>query len=104
MISTKLTERKVGYLNIKTKMFDFEASALIGWLARVFANQPIRKRASKSDIFVFMLRWPTFLTPSTYVIIIINFCLNKYYMGLLLIDVDDNNKLLLIISLSIRTE
>ena len=49
-------------------MLDFEARVLIGWLARVFANQPIRTRASKSSIFVFMLRWPTFLTASIFII------------------------------------
>ena len=37
-------------------MFDFEARVLIGWLPRVFACQPIRTCASKSNI-VFMLRW-----------------------------------------------
>ena len=39
------------------KMFDFEARALIGWLllARVFASQPIRTRASKSKVLIFML-------------------------------------------------
>ena len=58
-----LAVRKVGHLNIKTKMFDFETRILIGWLARVF-SQPIRTRASKSNIFVFMLRWPTFVTAS----------------------------------------
>ena len=61
---TILAVRKAGYLNIKTKMFDFEAH--IGCLARVFASQPIRTRASKSKIFVFMLSWPAFLTTSIY--------------------------------------
>ena len=59
-----LAVRKVGHLNIKTKLFDFEARVLIGWLANILASQPIRTRASKSNIFVFMLRWPTFLTAS----------------------------------------
>ena len=45
-------------------MFVFEACVLIVWLARVFASQPIRTRTSKSNIFVFMLRWPIFLTAS----------------------------------------
>ena len=45
-------------------MFDFEVSVLIGWLANNLANQPIRTRASKSNIFVFMLRWPNLLTTS----------------------------------------
>ena len=40
-----LAVRKVGHLNRKTKMFGFEAHILIGWLARVFANKPIRTRA-----------------------------------------------------------
>ena len=61
---TILAVRKVGHLNIKTIMFNFEAHILICWLERVFASQPIRTRASKSNIFVFMLRWPTFLTAS----------------------------------------
>ena len=58
---TILAVRKIGHLNIRTKLFEFEAHVLIGWLARVFASQPIRTRTSKSNIFVFMLRWPTFL-------------------------------------------
>ena len=63
-----LAVRKLGHLkvNIKTKMFDFEAR--IGWLANTLASQLIRTRAlsssSKSKIIVFMLRWPTFLTAS----------------------------------------
>ena len=61
---TILTARKVGHLNMKTNMFEFEAR--IGWLARVFVSQPIRKRTSKSNIFAFMLRWPTFLTASIF--------------------------------------
>ena len=56
--------RKIGQLNIKTKMLDFEARVLIGWLARVFASQPINTRASRSNICDFMLRWPIFLTAS----------------------------------------
>ena len=32
----KLAVRKVGHLNIKTKMFEVKARVLIGWLARVF--------------------------------------------------------------------
>ena len=59
-----LAVRKVGHLNIRTKMFDFEARVLIGWLAGVFASQPIRTCGSKSNIFVFVLRWLTFLTAS----------------------------------------
>ena len=54
---------KVGHLNIKTKFSEFKARVLIGWLARVFASQPVRLRASKSNIFL-MLRWPTFPTAS----------------------------------------
>ena len=49
---------------MKTKISDFEARVLIGWLARLFARQSIRTRASKSNIVVSMLRWPTFLTVS----------------------------------------
>ena len=60
--AAKLAVRKVGHLNIKTKMFDFEARVLIGCLANTLASQPIRTRASMSNIFVFMLRWPIFLT------------------------------------------
>ena len=48
--------KKVGHLNIKTKMFDFEAHFLTGGLARVFVSQPITTRASKLNIFVFKLR------------------------------------------------
>ena len=47
--STILAVRKVGHLNI-TKMFDFEALVMIGWLANTLASQPIRTRASKSHI------------------------------------------------------
>ena len=32
-----LAAKKVGHLNIKTKIFDFEVRVLIGGLARVFA-------------------------------------------------------------------
>ena len=46
------------------RLFDIEACGLIGWSANTLASQPIRTRASKSDIFVFMLRWPIFLTAS----------------------------------------
>ena len=49
-----LAVRKVGQLNIEIKMFDFEASILIGCLTRVFAGQPIRTRTSKLNKFVFM--------------------------------------------------
>ena len=63
ILVTILAVRKVGHLNIKTKMFDFEARVLIGWLANILARQPIRTHASTSKIF-FMLRWPTFLTAS----------------------------------------
>ena len=60
-----LVVRKVSHLNIKTIMFiNFEARVLIGWLAIIFASQPIRTRDSKSKKFFFMLRWPTFLTTS----------------------------------------
>ena len=53
-----------GHLNIKTKMFDFEARVLIGWLANALASQQIRTRASRSNMFQFVLilRWPAFLT------------------------------------------
>ena len=47
-------------------MFEFEARVLIGGLARVFDSQPIRTRTSKSNIFIFMLRWPTIPTASIY--------------------------------------
>ena len=51
-----LAVRKVSYLNkIKTKMFDFEARVLIGWLAKVFASQPMKTLASKSNTFVLIL-------------------------------------------------
>ena len=49
-----LAVKKVGHLNIKTKMFDFEARVLIGWLVNILTSQPIRTRTSKSNIFVFM--------------------------------------------------
>ena len=45
-------------------MFDLEARVLIGWLANTLASQPIKARASKSNIIVFILRWPNFLTAS----------------------------------------
>ena len=59
-----LAVRKVGRLNIKTKMLSFEASVLIGWLARLvsihmLANQNVRFKVKR-----FCLRWPTFLTAS----------------------------------------
>ena len=41
-----LTIRKIGHLNIKTKIFDFEARVLIGWLANTLASQPIRTSVS----------------------------------------------------------
>ena len=50
--------------NIITKMFDFDARILIGCQAYTLASHPIRTCASKSDIAVFMLRWPTFLMAS----------------------------------------
>ena len=43
--------KKLGHLNIKTKMFNFEERVLIGWLLRIYASQPIRTRSSKSNIF-----------------------------------------------------
>ena len=49
-------------------MFDFKARVIIGWLARVFVSQPIRTHASKLNIFVFMIRWPTFLAASIVII------------------------------------
>ena len=66
-----LAVRKLGHLNIKTKMFDFEARVLIDRLARVFASQPIRMRASKSNIFVSMLRWPNFFTASIILLLLL---------------------------------
>ena len=54
-----LAVKKVGHLSIKTKIFNF---VLIGWLANTIACSPIRMRALKSNIFVFMLTWPTFFT------------------------------------------
>ena len=45
-------------------MFDLEARVLIGWLVNTLASQPIKTRASKSNIIVFILRWPNFLTAS----------------------------------------
>ena len=59
-----LAVRKVGRLNIKTKMLSFKASVLIGWLARLvsihmLANQNVRLKVKR-----FCLRWPTFLTAS----------------------------------------
>ena len=35
---------------------------MIGWLVNTLTSQPIRTRAPKSNIFDFMIRWPTFLT------------------------------------------
>ena len=55
---------KAGHINIKTKTFDFEARDLICWLVNALAIQPIRMRASKSNIYVFRLRWSAFLTAS----------------------------------------
>ena len=69
---TILAVRKAGHFDIKTKIFDFEMRGLIGWRSqtRVFASQPIRTCASKSNIFVFMLRWPAFLTASILIVIL----------------------------------
>ena len=64
ILYTILAVRKVGHLNIKINVFDFEACVLISWLENTLANEPIRTRASMSNIFVFMLRWPIFLTAS----------------------------------------
>ena len=61
---TILAVRKVSHLHTKTKMFDFEPQVLIGWLANTPVSQPIKTHASKSNIFVLMLRWPTFLAAS----------------------------------------
>ena len=41
-VVTILAVKKVGHLNIKTKMFYFEAHVLSVWLSRVLASQPIR--------------------------------------------------------------
>ena len=71
-----LAVRKKGNLNIKTKMFDFEVRVLIGWLANTLDSQPIRTRTSKSNIFVFMLRWPIFLTAS---IVLSLYILDKHF-------------------------
>ena len=38
-IITILAARKVGHLIIKTKMFNFEACVLIGWLTNTLANE-----------------------------------------------------------------
>ena len=51
-------------LNIKAKMFDFEARVPIGWLAGILARQPIKTRTSEFNILVLMLRWTTFLAAS----------------------------------------
>ena len=45
IISTILAVRKVGHLDIKTRMLNFEVRVLIGWLTNTFASQPIRRRA-----------------------------------------------------------
>ena len=58
--------RKVGHLNIKINVFDLEVRVMIGWLANTLASQPIRTRASKSNTFVFMLRWLNFLKASIF--------------------------------------
>ena len=47
LIRNILAVTKVGHLNIKTKIFNFEASALIGWLVNILVSQPIRTRASE---------------------------------------------------------
>ena len=41
------------YHNIKTKMFDFEARVLIGWLANTLASSR-SKRALQSQTFLFL--------------------------------------------------
>ena len=51
-----LAVRNAGHLNIKTKVFDFKARVLIGWLTNTLVIQPFRTRTSKTNIFVFMLR------------------------------------------------
>ena len=65
---TTLAVRHAGHLNIKTKMFHFKARVLIGWLANILASQPIKTRASKLNVFVFMLRLPASLTASIYIL------------------------------------
>ena len=50
----RLAVRKVDHLNIITKIVDFEARILIGWIVRVFVSQPIRTRASKFNISVLL--------------------------------------------------
>ena len=49
-----LAVRRAGHPNMKTKMLDFEARILIGWLARLFPSRPIRTRVSKLNMFVFI--------------------------------------------------
>ena len=49
-----LAARKVGHLNIKTKMFDFEAHILIGWLANTLTSHSQSKRALQSQTFLFL--------------------------------------------------
>ena len=78
-----LSVKKVGHLNIKTKMFNFEARVLIGRLANIIACSPIRMRSLKSNIFVFMLRWPTIFTASIFSVEI-NSCFSRYTTDMML--------------------
>ena len=57
LYGTILDVRKIGHLNIKTKMLDIEARVLIGWY-------PLASQTERVPTRCFMLRWPTFRTAS----------------------------------------
>ena len=61
---TILAERKAGHLNIKTKMLNFEARVLIGWLSESVRLTANHNACLKVKHFAFMLSWPVFLTAS----------------------------------------
>ena len=61
-------------------MVDFEASVLIGLLAKVFANQPIRTRTSKLNIFYVKVSY--LFTVSIYIIYLCIYIIHLYNVPL----------------------
>ena len=60
---TKVAVRKVGHRTIKTKVCDFEAHVLIGWLARIFASQPSERAPQNKKCFYVKRKNTNFICP-----------------------------------------
>ena len=54
--NTILAVRKAGHLNMKTKMFDFEACVLIGWLANTLRESVSQNACLKVKHFSFYVK------------------------------------------------